>query len=419
MPIKKVVIHLGMPKAGSRSIQETLFNNTDILEKSGFRYLTEWGRNHLDTFHYLFSPNPVKPINTSHLGKPLANKKQYTKNAISKMLQVINTSKCETLILSGEYFHELYRDTTIENIKHFVQEYFQNNDIETKIIYIIRNPLTWMVSWLQQRFPHNGYLNKDCDFFETVFVQYEGIINLNENFPDSLKILKFEDACLDNDGFVEHFLKAIDFPIEKLKGLKIYRANESRCMEIMEFTHFIESIEPRYPYKDYRRRNPNRFSGDLNILRHIKGLKFDLSYQSKIELWERMQKLLQKIKESTGIDYTDYKILPQPSSEDEIYSQETIQGFIDSFPKLSFILQKHFLKFFEKKYMETGQEKFKALHFKTSVPWRIFNSKSKIFSLTKMKVLYRLLEIKESIRVYLPYSIKSFFKSTGKVKNAA
>ena len=398
MAVKKAFIHLGMSKTGSTSIQNALFNNTAALEKNSFRYLSEWGENHLFDFHNLLSPHPVHPRATGTLGKPIANLKQKNKTAIGKMQKVIDTTECETLVFSGEYFHELYLNATIDNIKGFVEKYFQNNGIEATIIYLIRNPLTWMISFLQQRLYKNGFMNKDVDYFEAKIKQYEGIINLKNNFSDSLKILKFEDACSDKDGLVGFFLKAIGLPDEELKNIAISRSNDSKCMEIMEFIYYLESVDPLYPYNNYRRFNKNRFAGDLRALGNINGIKFDLPYQSKMELWKRLKKTLYSLKENTGIDYTDYTI--SPSSSQEMYSEETIQGFIAAFPKLSITLQNHFLKFFEKKYMETAQVKFKALHFKDSIPYKIYNSKNISFYLPVFR-------LKNSLRNFFPQRRKA------------
>jgi hypothetical protein len=62
MAIKRVVMHLGMPKAGSSSIQRALFTNSGVLERNGFRYLHEWGESHIRIFEHLFTPWPVNPI---------------------------------------------------------------------------------------------------------------------------------------------------------------------------------------------------------------------------------------------------------------------------------------------------------------------------------------------------------------------
>ena len=395
MAIERAILHMGMTKTGSASIQDTLINNTSTLGKNGFRYLSEWGRYHLTRFKYLFSPCLVNPIGSGHLGKPFPNRKQYNKNSIQKMLNVMNTSECKTLIFSGEYSAELWHDSTIDNIKDFIDKYFQSRGIETTIIFFVRNPLTWAISSLQQQIFAKGYLNKDSDYFETEIKHYQGIINLQKHFSDSLKLIKFEDACLDENGLVGCFLKASGFPENELKTITIYRTNESRSLEAMEFINYVETVEPRFPYSDYKRVNPNRYPKDLLCLKYTKGVKFDLPYESKAELWGRFSETVHILKKNTGIDYTNYT--PPPREIQEMYSEQTVQEFIELFPKLSFVLQKHFLKFFEKKYMETAQIKFKQLHFKDSTPWKIYNSKNAFFSLLSLRIKNRLRNIRGTI----------------------
>ena len=412
MAIKRVVLHLGMAKAGSSSIQHTLFHNTAILKKNGFRYLNEWEESHLRKLHYLLSSHPVNPISTGHLGKPPADKKRQNKISIETMLKVMNTTECETLIISGEYFHDLWLDSTIENISHFIDKYFKNRGINVTIIYIIRNPLTWMISYLQQTLYRVGFMNKHCDYFEVAMKKYRGIINLQKHFFDSLTLLKFEDACLDKDGLVGSYLKTIGFPEDELKNIHIHRTNESRCMEVMEFLYYVESIEPRYPHAHYRYINRNSYFDDFSCIKDIKGVKFDLPYESKVELWGRFQESVCLVKENTGIDYTDY-IVPFPSSpshEQKTYSEETIKGFIEAFPKLNFILQKHFLTFFEKKHVETAQEKFKQLYFKNSVPHTLYNSKSVFFNLLSLRIKNKIRKIKKIAGERIPLKIKRIYK---------
>ena len=410
MAIKRVILHFGMAKAGSSSIQRTLFKNAAALEKNGFKYLSEWEENHLIKFKYLFSQYPVSPANTGHLGRPLPNKKRHIKKAIDAMVQVMDTpTECETLILSGEYSAELWLDSTIDNIKKFISKYFRSKDIEVTIVYFVRNPLTWIISFLQQRLFKDGFMNKNGDFFESAMKQYDGIINLHKNFSDSLILLKFEDACLSEDGLVGYFLRAIGFSKDRLKDIDVFRENESRCMEVMEFINYVEAVEPRHPCEHYRSVNPNRFTDDFHCVKNIRGVKFDLPYQSKVEFWERFRKTVCRLRENTGIDYTDYEV-PPSSAEGETYSEQTIQEFIKVFPDLSFILQKHFLKFFEKKYMETAQTRFKRLHCKGSVPWAIYNSKNKLLSLWSLRIRNKRNNLKKVIGERMPRTIKTALK---------
>jgi len=406
--VKKVFLHLGMSKAGSSSIQATLYNNSAALEKNGFRYLTEWDENHLIILKYLFSEYPVSPPDTGFLGTHSARRKRQTKDNIKTMLNVMNTTQCEALILSGEHFHELYLDSTLEKIKRFIQKYFTDNNVQAKIILIVRNPVDWLLSSLQERTFKIGYMNKNCDFFEDIIKQYKGIINLHRYFSESLILLKFEDACHDKHGLVGHLLKTMNFPEEEINNIIMHRTNESRCFEVMEFVYYVEAIEPRHPFNNYIKSNPHRFRGDFLCLKDIKGVKFDLPFQGKTELFARFNETIHLLKTNTGIDYTNFVI--STSSNHETYSQETIQGFIDAFPKLSIILQKHFLKFFEKKYMETTQEKFKQLFFQNSVPWKLYNAKNIFLNLLILRFFYIYQKTRKEIGEIIPRSAKSVLK---------
>jgi hypothetical protein len=189
-------------------------------------------------------------------------------------------------------------------------------------------------------------------------------------FGDSLVLLKFDDAVKDRDGLVGCFLKAVRFPGDEIKKLAITKVNESRSLETMELISFIDAKEPYIPSGYDGPNNPKRIPWDTALLFFVKGAKFDFTYKDRLALWKRLKEPVRIFKENIGIDYTDYKIeeIPEP----ETYTDETINGFIEAFPDLSPVLQKLFLEFFEKKYAETAQEKFKKLYFKDTIPNKIY-----------------------------------------------
>ena len=358
MAIKRLVIHLGIGKAGSTSIQRALFTNSAILEKNGFRYLTEWGEKHVGILHSFFTPFPIDIMDKVWRGIQTEEERQnLVKSKTDVMLEVINATTCETMIISGEFWRQLWIDSTNINISEFLRKYFQDKGIEVTIIFLVRNPLTFMISLYQQALS-SGSHRRFTGPFEEGMRSLNGIINLKKYFADSLLLLKFEDAVADKDGLVGCFLKAIGFPYEKIQDLNVEKMNEAACMEAMELIKYIEDKEPLLLSKDGPI-NPNRRIHELLPLKNVKGVKFDLSYRDKKELWERLRETVQSFKENLGIDYTDYKV-PTPSGQ-KTYRKETIQGFVEVFPKLSPVLQKLFLQFFEKKYTETAQEKFKML----------------------------------------------------------
>jgi len=373
MAIKRVILHLGMTKTGSTSIQHTLFKNSSLLEKNGFRYLTEWGENHYLILHHMFSPIHASHLEINSYGKTLTNEERENliKTKCDMMLNVINTTECETLIISGEYDWDLIYDSTIAKIKFFYEQYFKLIDINIFIILFIRTPLDWYISSLQQDL-YTGSYRKTIDYFEDKTKQYQGLVNIQKNFSDSLVLIKFEDAITHKNGLLGYFLESIGFPASKIEYLNITKRNESNCMEVMEFIRYINDKEPLIPSDMNESINKNRklYGYDLLPLRSIKGAKFDLPYEYKLALWERLKETVCMLKNSIGIDYTGYKVLPQAGQE--TYGEETIQGFIEAFPKLTPILQKLFLDFFRNKYIETLHVKFKRLYFEGSIPRKIY-----------------------------------------------
>jgi len=375
MAIKRLIMHLGITKTGTTSIQRTLFTNATLLEKNGFRYLTEWGESHKFYLEYLFSPNPADIVKKNKFfGLNISTEKilqNKVNEAIETIQKIMNTTECETLIISGEYWWDLYIDATCINIQNFLKKYFQSKGIETIIILFIRNPLTWIITELQNLiYSGRGLLNRRIDMYDTKIMGLKGIVNLKKYFPDYLKVLKFEDVINDKDGLVGCFLKNIGFPEDEIQNINMLKTNEARCMEVMELINYIANIEPSIPFDKEQSMNKNRHLDDFKPLAIIKGAKFDIAYQTKMELWERFKKTIQLFKEKFDIDYSDYQIIPLP--EQEIYSEETIQGFIEVFPKLNHIIQRLFLQFFENKYLETAQVKFKRLYFEDSIPWKLY-----------------------------------------------
>jgi hypothetical protein len=357
MAIKRVIMHLGMPKAGSSSIQHALFTNSLALERNGFRYLNEWGQNHISIFTYLFAPYPVNPIDQVTYSERKATVEERQKvcdEKVKRMLAVMDATGCETLLLSGECCLFLRHESAITNVQSFFKKYFQ--DIDVKIVLLVRNPLTWMISFYQHdlsldQWPKNMWHDDRYDDLKSGY--FDSIDNMVKAFGNSLVLLKFEDAIKDEDGLVGYFLKATGFPGDEIKKLAVTKENESRSLEALALISFIDIKEPYRPSALSGPNNPKRISWDIAPLWAVKGAKFDFTYKDRLTLWKRLKESVRLLKENTGIDYTDYKIEERP--EPETYTSETIADFIEAFPKLSPVLQKLFLEFFEKKYAETAQ----------------------------------------------------------------
>jgi len=107
-------------------------------------------------------------------------------------------------------------------------------------------------------------------------------------------------------------LKETGLSQDIIQEINLVNSGESRCMEVLEFVNYLESIEPFSPKNNFRSTNMNRRIKDLFHVKKIKGIKFDLPYESKIELWKRLQQSVNSLKENTNIDFTNYNLPPPP-----------------------------------------------------------------------------------------------------------
>jgi hypothetical protein len=365
MAIKRVIFHAGILKTGSKSLQKSLFHNSEVLERNGFRYLREWGACHENVIIGLLGEwECFRFFIDGRFGRYSREESIRIRNDyIEKMLEVISNTPCETLIISAESMLSF-----ANNLSKFITEYLKK--MEIKIIAYIRNPLTHPISLYQQ------YMTNPWDYLYNIFKDARQLFDYR--IPTSfynltnyhLSFFKFEDAIQDEDGLAGHFLKTIGLPGQEVKNINVFRSNESRSCEAIEFLSFAEERVPTFILDNSGCSKNNPIIKDTRPLKKIRGPKFDLSYQNKVELWEQMQDTVIKIRDTIGIDYTDYTV---PQSPDIItYSPETIEDFLEAFPKINLTLQKLFLEFFRKKHYETGLDKFRKLYEDGSMPQKMY-----------------------------------------------
>ncbi|MDR0529394.1 MAG: hypothetical protein LBG69_07300 [Zoogloeaceae bacterium] len=384
--VKKVILHLGHLKTGTTSIQETLFENSDILQENGFYYLAEWMYRNAQIRvmeHIVSVPGcrSMKNLNNMASESEMANVRE---EKLAELARVMQVSQCDTLIISAEIVWSLFEQRCVNLLQDLISKHFSG--VEVKILLFVRNPLHYYISLYQhyQRMAtFNDVNTHNCDYCSQHIYQYvKTTENIRNYFGQYAKFIKFEDAVKDSQGLVSYYLKSIDFPAENLQKLKIIKSNEASCQETMDFLEYASD-------KKYS----GRYYYDARFLGEIKGTKYDLAYPEKLSLWNSdvMQDAVRKIQEITGIDYSDYTETLEAEREEareralqETWRQETIDGFIAAFPKLSPTLQKLFLEFFQYKYAQTANAKFKQLYFVGSLPRDIWNALEKARSTAKV-----------------------------------
>lgn len=144
--MKEVIIHAGLHKTGSTSIQRTLFYNQQILKRNGYQFLnieTPDGKklkNHSNVIINLFRDNPEDHYINKKFKWDADKVKQHYDRHLSNTLKKLGKDK---LLISGEGISSL-NENGLERLK----DYF--SDFNIRIIIFVRDPYEAMCSRLQE-----------------------------------------------------------------------------------------------------------------------------------------------------------------------------------------------------------------------------------------------------------------------------
>ena len=358
MSIKRIILHAGIHKTGSSSIQDTLFYNSAILQNCNYIYVREWGSNQSAVVFNLFEPIPFcYHFNISSGIQTPAALQDYNKIHLKALINAVSSSNCETLIISAEDMCLLSEDGLIA-LKIFMEEHFENAVID--IVMYVRNPAGIAVSLYQQWYftPENH--DSAQDHMEIIMdsLYYRRINKFFAIFGEArVSVYSYEDAVKHDGGLVVHFLDNIGVSPDCINRLNILKSNASRCMEAIDFMSYVESEIPYFlETTDQVIVNPLRSPGDVLCLDAIQGTRFDLPLEIKQNYLLLNEKDAHWLKTKTGIDYCN--VQPTSSYRNSEFSYATLQDFYNIFNNLTNSLKKAFLGFFEELYNQTDDHKF-------------------------------------------------------------
>jgi len=343
--VSEIILHVGLHKTGTSSIQETLFlnENNKILKNHGFLYPKNWVPNHSIPVYSAFCDNPEKYHANIKLGYNLSEIEEINKNYLIKLEKEIKENKLSKLIISGE-------DISLLSIKNLyaLKEYLKSiSKSKIKIIFHVRNSLSLSISTIQEKIK-SGEVYKSAflkvnDKIKNIFKN--DISKFSQVFGEkSINIFSFEDVIKHEFGPVGHFLSIVGFENEIIKEFNIVRSNESISLIGGDMLSFIN--ERASMFVDGKL-NKNRTNGDFLFFLKINGIKYDISYNDKLKLLENSQEDVKWLKENWGIDYSNITI-----EQKELYyefTEKIINDIKEIYPELSITLKGLLIEYLENK----------------------------------------------------------------------
>jgi hypothetical protein len=229
--MRRCIIHIGMHKTGSTSIQSSLQGFSD----DRFLYANLGNiSNHSLAIHSLFAANPGR--HRMHKGRNAAAMQAYLTGIRTDLERSIGAAQDRTLILSGEGISGLAPHELVN-----LRDYFRPRFDELAIVGYARPPAGFMASGFQERIKGGSTkLNLDQAYrdYESRFVKFDEIFG-----REHVQFWKFDPKAFPGNCVVRDICKRLDIslPVER-----IVRRNESLSRQAVGLLYIYRKLGHKY-----------------------------------------------------------------------------------------------------------------------------------------------------------------------------
>lgn len=268
--MKKIILHVGMHKTGTTTIQNQLAEAKVALLEGGYLYpsIANTGSNHSIPLYSLYCESPANYHINIRAGRCDDKKINDYHNEIRASLLNIAEQHWETLIISGEDISVLSTER-LEFLKIDFKKVF--GVVDFTVICSLRSPLDYwrssVVELIKNGFEHNGLLSKLgarghykrlCEKLELTFGK-ENVI-----------YYKFEES-VKAGNITQYFLNLVENTNSKLKIAFSNKYHNEACSQ--ESFYLLKSINDKKPLIIDGKINPRRSIDDLAAIVNMSGSK--------------------------------------------------------------------------------------------------------------------------------------------------
>ncbi|WP_136483225.1 hypothetical protein [Vibrio sp. H11] len=252
--MKKCILHVGLHKTATSSIQETLAKNIDILQSNGIDFpIFDMNGinviNHSIPIYSLFHEEP----NEYHINKRFSIDVEFQNNIYLKKLNECLDGDND-LILSGEDISILSKDALVK-----LKKILENKGFELSVYCVIRSPYSLLCSLVQQNIKGGvASLNN------LSVVSISNIISKLDDVFENVKYFSFEKLCSSNAGLIPQFLKEIGVDFNDIKPISV---NEGVGNKTSRLLNYINSKLPLFDESgklNPRREGVHHFDSHVN-----------------------------------------------------------------------------------------------------------------------------------------------------------
>ena len=263
---KRIVLHAGLHKTGTSSIQENCFKHREWLRLRGivytsFKFEDRELVNHSDPLASMAS----KP---GKYGLLRRLKIEQTPGKATRLFsrqweQLFEHPEGDTLVLSAEHVGQ-FNEKDMEALRRYLESHSQT----LEVIAYIRSPQSSLESILQQQSASNVRSPEPESLIGLVKQRYQRI---HGTFSDLLQTVNFHQAVEHPTGLVGSFFCLLGLPPEDVSKLQFNYANERMSMEAFKL---MDAINRTYPMGFRETHGIPRSYNDMSPLYSLPGQPF-------------------------------------------------------------------------------------------------------------------------------------------------
>jgi len=311
----RIIIHAGMPKTATTSIQRSLFDNYAVLLEEGILYPKT--HNHMDyeddtiINHCEYIENVINPVPSYFRAARKYTKedsKKLVANTTDKIAQLIKPHSVNTVILSSEFLY-LKQAKDIKKLKKYLEKSL-DCPISFDVIIYLRSILAWMDSATQQLIKAASVIdvgmvkavNGKSSLYRKPLKKFEKLFG-----KSNVRVHEFDNIVRNKKDIVESFYEDLeDLTGQQISNniAKVKVENERVSVEAVSLINFINRSFPLYVGTEFNWAGGRRLS-DIAAFSQYGNTRFLLSETKRQEILQSHAKDLKWLKEKYGVENTE------------------------------------------------------------------------------------------------------------------
>lgn len=340
--MNEVIIHLGLHKTASSSIQVTCANNGKLLRKYGYYYpIFEYDdkkiNNHSIPFYSLFCDSPRNYHINIKWGVDAEQANREYRNQLDQIV-----SRKENIILSGEGISTLPEKSLLS-----LKQYFESNGFRIRAIAFVRSPVSYQISAAQERVKNGSVISYSNRYFPCSKIR-----KLQSVFSPNIDFFPFRAVCAHDYGPTGFFLELAGLNKKDFKNINYFQRNESLSDQAVRLISYINEVEPFFIINrsnNNREINPNRSYQDTVDFQKIGGNKYKPSHSEIQHIMEKAKQENDWLRDNMGNDFCDDEMDLHFNDTTFHWDRKNMQQLQEAFAGCSAPLRKVVYDFIENK----------------------------------------------------------------------